>query len=157
MQMSHRYLKAEIVHQFPTTGQLVLLVSFVKVMEKIIRNALLDHVFGDNLVSPLQHGFVPGRSAVTQLLASLDQWTDIIDQGGSFDIVYLDFAKAFNSILHVRLTRKLESYSVTDKVLKWIVVFLTNRRQRVVLDGAASTWLPVISGVPQVQYWIRCY
>jgi hypothetical protein len=120
-----------------------------KVMEKIIINALLDHVFGNNLVSSLQRGFVPGRSTVTQLLAALDQWTDIVDQGGSFDTVYLDFAKAFDSVPHVRSTRKLESYSVTDKLLKWTVAFLTNRRQRVVLDGAASTWLPVISGVPQ--------
>ena len=104
--------------------------------------------------SPLQHGFIPGRSTVTQLLAVLDLWTDIIDRGGNFDTVYLDFAKAFDSVSHIRLLRKLESCNVTDRVLKWIEAFLTDRRQRVVLDGVASTWLPILSGVRRVLSWV---
>jgi hypothetical protein len=120
-----------------------------KVMEKLVRAALLQHLIGFNLVSPYQHGFIPGRSVVTQLLAVLDAWTDILDHGGSFDAIYLDFAKAFDSVPHIRLIKKLQSYSVVGRVLAWVEAFLANRRQRVVIQGIHSEWLPVISGVPQ--------
>ncbi len=120
-----------------------------KVIEKLVRVALLSHLMDHNLVSPFQHGSVPGRSVVTQLLAVLDCWTDILDNGGSFDAVYLDFAKAFDSVPHFRLIKKLQSYNVGGRVLRWVEEFLANRRQRVVLQGTNSEWLPVISGVPQ--------
>jgi ribonucleases P/MRP protein subunit RPP40 len=73
----------------------------------------------------------------------------MIDQGGNFDTVYLDFAKAFDSVSHIHLLWKLESCNVTDGVLKWIEAFLTDCSQRVVLGGITSTWLPILSGVLQ--------
>lgn len=72
-----------------------------------------------------------------------------MDQGGSFDAVYLDFAKAFDSVPHMRLLRKLQASNVAGRILQWIEAFLVNRRQRVVIKGSHSEWLPVISGVPQ--------
>lgn len=110
---------------------------------------MLDHLLTNNLILCYQHGFVPARSTVTQLLAVLDKRTDIIDCGGNFDAVYFDFAKAFDSVPYLRLIRKLKALSITDKVLQWISALLSDRRQRVVLDGTASSWLPATSGVPQ--------
>jgi hypothetical protein len=63
--------------------------------------------------------------------------------------VYLDYAKAFDSVPHHRLILKLQSYGVSEKVLYWIQSFLSDRRQQVIVAGSNSNWAPVISGIPQ--------
>jgi len=67
-------------------------------MEKLVRNAILDHMFDNDFISGYQHGFLPGRSCTTKLLEVLDKWTEILDNGGTLDLVYLDLAKAFDSV-----------------------------------------------------------
>ena len=67
-----------------------------KVMERLVRHALLDHMICNGFLSESQHGFVRGRSCTTQLLKVVDKWTEILDRGGAVDAVYLDFAKAFD-------------------------------------------------------------
>ena len=67
----------------------------------------------------------------------------------SLDAIYLDFAKAFDSVPHRRLMKKLEAYGITGNLLKWSEAFLTARRQRVMVNGEASEWSEVLSGVPQ--------
>ena len=57
-----------------------------KVMEKLVRNAILDHMFDNDFVSGYQHGFLPGRSCTIQLLEVLDHWTEILDNGGALDV-----------------------------------------------------------------------
>jgi len=120
-----------------------------KVLEKLIRDAVLDHMLQNKFLSDKQHGFVHGRSCTTQLLKVIDLWTEILDQGGAIDSVYLDFAKAFDTVPHERLLVKLASYGISGQVLHWIRHFLTGRRQRVAVAGAFSTWIEVLSGVPQ--------
>jgi len=63
-------------------------------------------------------------------------------------MVYLDFAKAFNSVPHRRLLVKLENYGIKGNILEWIQQFLTERRQQVGVHSTCSRWLPVLSGVP---------
>ena len=63
--------------------------------------------------------------------------------------VYLDFAKAFDSVAHERLLRKISAYGIKGSVLSWIRDFLTGRRQYVSVKGESSTWKDVVSGVPQ--------
>ncbi|KAK3790961.1 hypothetical protein RRG08_039822 [Elysia crispata] len=83
------------------------------------------------------------------LLEVINKWTEALDEGKPIDAVYLDFAKAFDSVPHQRLILKIDSYSITSKVQSWIRAFLTNRRQRVSISGSVSEWSPVTSGVPQ--------
>ena len=52
--------------------------------------------------SPFQHGFVSGKSCVTQLLGFLDNLTEALDQGDDVDIIYLDFSKVFDKLQHRR-------------------------------------------------------
>ena len=119
-----------------------------KVMEGVIRDKLVDHLLSHGL-SEHQHGFVHGRSCALQLLTVLNQWTEMLDNGKPVDVMYMDFAKAFDSVPHERLLQKLSAYGISGTLLSWIRDFLTGRRQRVVVDGAKSDWKRVNSGVPQ--------
>ena len=120
-----------------------------KVMESVIRDELVLYLEESNLLSPFQHGFISHRSCTTNLLATLDAWTEMIDSGSSVDAIYLDFSKAFDSVPHLRLLEKLKAYGICEKLLYWIEDFLIGRRQRVCVNGAYSQWSPVTSGVPQ--------
>ena len=72
-----------------------------------------------------------------------------LDKLGSVDAVFLDFAKAFDKVSHAHLLYKLECYGIKGQILNWLRDFLTSRKQRVVIEGQASDWLSVTSGVPQ--------
>ena len=118
-------------------------------MEKIIREHVIEHLQVNKLISRQQHGFTKGRSCVTQLLDVTDAWTEILDEGGSIDIIYMDFMKAFDSVPHQRLLAKLSAHGIQGKVLEWIQAFLSERGQRVVVNGTSSQPAPVTSGIPQ--------
>ena len=120
-----------------------------KVLESIIREKMIMHFMNSNILSEAQHGFVPGRSCVSQLLQVIEEWTESLDDGNPIDVLYLDFKKAFDSVAHNRLIVTLHSLGIRGKLLDWIRDFLRNRKQRVILEGAASNWSPTTSGVPQ--------
>ena len=65
------------------------------------------------------------------------------------DAIYLNFQKAFDYVPHKRLIRKLAAYGVTGKIIRWIETFLTDRKQRVCVEGSLSNWEDVLSGIPQ--------
>ena len=120
-----------------------------KVMETFVRDAVREHLLKNDLISSQQHGFIPGRSTSSQLLECFDEWSLMIEEGSSVDVIYLDFKKAFDAVPHKRLINKLYAYGIRGKVLAWIDAFLTQRAQRVVINGEASDWAEVTSGIPQ--------
>ena len=73
----------------------------------------------------------------------------MIEEGSSVDVLYLDFKKAFDAAPHKRLINKLYAYGIRGKVLAWIEAFLTQRAQKVIINGEASDWAEVTSGIPQ--------
>ena len=120
-----------------------------KMMESIVRDAIVAHLMKNNLFTNDQHGFVPGRDCITQLLVCMEIWTKMIEDGHCFDVIYTDFSKAFDSVPHERLFVKMESLGIGGDILKWVKSFLRERTQCVNVDGAYSTWKKVISGIPQ--------
>ena len=107
------------------------------------------HLTATNSISAHQHGFLSGRSCSTNLLAALEDWTSSLDEKIPVDTIYLDFAKAFDSVPHKRLLYKLQKYGINGSLHKWIEYFLINRRQCVSVKGEHSGWVPVKSGIPQ--------
>ena len=103
----------------------------------------------NGLITDDQHGFVPERDCITQLLMCIEDWTKRLEESKAFDVIYTDFAKAFDSVPHERLFLKLEAIGVSGDVLKWIKSFLRGRTQCVNVDGIRSTWRDVLSGIPQ--------
>ena len=107
-----------------------------KIMESIVRDAILAHMVKNNLLAGEQHGFVPARNCITQLLLCLEDWTNMIE------------------ISQKHLTQspmkiKIESLGFKGNTLEWITSFLKNRKQCVKVAGKLSQWNEVLSVVPQ--------
>ena len=120
-----------------------------KILERIIRDGLVEYLKKLGLIDINQHGFTSGKSCNTQLLEVLEQWTEILDAGGDWDCIYMDYQKAFDSVPHERLLKKVESLGISGKLYGWIKDFLHNRKQRVALGNIFSEWSEVSSGIPQ--------
>jgi len=120
-----------------------------KVMERVIKDKVLEHLTRHQLINDSQHGFLPQRSCLSNLLDFLSYVQPIVDGGEAVDAIYLDFQKAFDKVPHKRLLVKLRGYGLGGDIIGWIEGWLNDRHQRVVLNGCASGWSEVVSGVPQ--------
>ena len=118
-----------------------------RICESIIADKIKEHI-ADKICS-VQHGFTAKKSTVTQLFETYENWVDLIDNCQCIDVVFIDFAKAFDSVSHKKLISKLSEYGIRGNLLNWIEQFLKDRKQQVVVDGECSNVGDVISGVPQ--------
>jgi hypothetical protein len=107
------------------------------------------HLKRNNIINNSQHGFRKGRSCTTNLLEFMETVTKAADEGKAVDVIYLDFAKAFDKVPIKRLIAKLSSIGIGGSMLKWISDWLSGRKQRVVVQGKYSSWREVLYGVPQ--------
>ena len=120
-----------------------------KLLERMVKNEIDVFIETNNLIKDSQHGFRRGRSPMTNLIEFMNVTTKWFDQGKCFDIIFLDFSKAFDVVCHKRLMIKLEAIGIRGKVLRWIKDWISKRRQRVVVDGEYSDWVEVLSSVIQ--------
>ena len=120
-----------------------------KILESIIRDHIIEFLSAKNIFSSHQHGFTYHKSCFTNLLETFEDWTSSIDLGKSIDVIFLDFKKAFDIVPHQRLLKELKGYGIKTECLDWIKSFLSDRYQRVVVNGDNSKWFSVVSGVTQ--------
>ena len=121
----------------------------IKVFEKILKNHIVRFLEDNSLFNPGQHGFRKGRSCLSELLAHFDEIIDGLINGANIDVVYLDFAKAFDKVDFNVLLKKLHKIGVRGKLHDWIKSFLTDRTLYVVVNGVMSLPCLVLSGVAQ--------
>ena len=122
-----------------------------KVFEKVIYNNLFKHLQSNKLLSENQSGFRSGDSCVSQLIAITHEIYKSFDGDPSLETrgIFLDISKAFDKVWHKGLLYKLKSYGIDGKAYKIIENYLSNRQQRVLLNGQSSSWLNINAGVPQ--------
>ena len=120
-----------------------------KMLEAIIARAIRKHLDDHSLIKNSQHGFTKGKSCLTNLLSFYRKVFETMDSGDRYDIVFLDFSKAFDRVPHGRLLSKVKAHGIGGKILGWIRGWLSNRQQRVQINGRKSDWGRVTSGVPQ--------
>jgi len=89
-----------------------------KVLESIIKDAVVCHLDQNNFPASCQHGFVKGRSTLTNLLETLESWTKILEEGLGLDIIYLDYRKAFDTVSHHKLLTKLAKFRAGKQTVK---------------------------------------
>ena len=136
--------------EFASNYRSISLTSIVcKVMESIVKDDILAYMVSNKLLTNLQNGFVPGKSCQSNLRLMLNFLTESIEYETDTDLVYLDFAKAFDSVAHNRLICKLHSYGISGLLLLWMRNFLSHRRQQVRVNDTLSNWENITSGVPQ--------
>ena len=82
-------------------------------------------------------------------MTSGNRFYDSLEVGGQIDVIYTDLEKAFDKVLHQRLVKKLKFYKVNPDIIDWIRSFLFNRKMRVRINNKFSSWINVISGIPE--------
>jgi len=120
-----------------------------KIMESIIKDKLIAYLLDKKLITKQQHGFLAKHSTCSQLLECVNDWSIELNVRNCIDVAYIDFQKAFDSVVHSKLCHKLKSYGISGKLLNWITEFLFNRVQAVKINNIVSDYVPVKSGVPQ--------
>ena len=112
---------------------------FSKLAEFVIKGRILSHLVRNRLMSRFQHGFTVGRSVSTNLLECLDDWASNLEKGIPTDILYFDFSKAFDSVVHSKLIHELQNqFLLNEGIVNSIAAFLNNRQQQVKVGNSYS-------------------
>ena len=122
---------------------------FCKLMERVITAELSEHLLSTGIITKRQHGFVAKRSTTTNLLDSLNDWTLSVENRLIETIVYVDFARAFDTVSHEKLQLKLQACGVGGQLLHLIMDFLRDRSQATKVGHDISHRVSLTSGVVQ--------
>ena len=111
-----------------------------KIFEKIVFKYVYNYFKENFILSIFQSGFQSGKSTTTQLIEVYHKFCQSVDEGKEIRVVFLDIKKAFDRVWHKGLIYKLHKCGITGKLLDWFVDYLSNRLQRVVINGQTSSW-----------------
>ena len=118
-------------------------------MERCIHKHLYNYISENNLLTPFQSGFIQGDSTIFQILHTYHSFLEAVDSGKEVQVVFCDISKAFGRVWHRGLLHKLAGMGLSEGLLRWFKSYLSNRRQRVILNGIESNWADVLAGVPR--------
>ena len=126
-----------------------LLSIFDKIMEKIMHKKLYNFLEEHKILYEKQFGFRKKNSTAHSLIEITEKIKDSIDNGKFGCGIFIDLKKAFDTVNHKILIRKLEHYGIRGSILKWFESYLTDRKQYVFFNGVSSDTKLITCGVPQ--------
>ena len=112
----------------------------------------MQNYFG-NIWSKYQCGLRKGYNAQHCLITLIEKWKQSVDYGGAFGALMIDLSKAFDCLPHELLIAKLDAFGSDKKSIKLVHNYLSNRKQRVKINGSYSSWREILCGVPQGLIW----
>lgn len=126
-------------------------ISKLCIISKVFERIVYDQVYATfrNSFSPFQHGFLKGRSTVSNLVLLNEFITETMEGGSQVDVIYTDYSKAFDRIDHDLLLDKLHNLGIRGDLFRWFTSYISHRSQAVVLGNFTSDWMGIPSGVPQ--------
>ena len=123
---------------------------FSKILERLMYNRLYKHLSNSKILYPKQFGFQKSHSTDHALLQLVDQIYESFERNEYTIGVFIDLSKAFDTVDHNILLKKLEIYGISDTHLQWFRNYLSNRKQYIQFDGWQKTnYKTVKCGVPQ--------
>ena len=122
---------------------------FDKVLEKLMFNRLMSFITSQNILSSNQYGFQKNKSTSLAVMEILSKVTNALNENLYSSCIFLDFAKAFDTVNHDILLKKLHHYGIRGVINKWFSSYLSNRTQSVSVAGCNSNPLSISCGVPQ--------
>ena len=120
-----------------------------KILEKIIFDQVYAFLDQNRLISTKQSGFRPGDSCIYQLISITSDIYKNFEKHDETRAVFLDISKAFDKVWHDGLIFKLKSNGISGNLLQFLENYVSNRYQRVTLNGSESSWRSISAGVPQ--------
>ena len=141
--------KSNEENKFENYRPISFLTCFSKLLEKLMAIRLTKFVDKNNILSKHQYGFRKNRSTEHAIIDFVDKITKSIDQGKFSVGIFLDLSKAFDTINHKILIRKLEHYGIRGIAKKWFENYLCKRKQLAKFNGIKSERMTITTGVPQ--------
>jgi hypothetical protein len=119
-----------------------------KIFEQIIHRKIVTHLESNNILPLCQHGFRANHSVTNQLLSVVDDLSLAIENKKCADIIYFDLQKAFDTVPHSRLLKKISNMGIQGPLLVWLTDYLSDRKFCVKVNNTFSSQKDVTSGVP---------
>lgn len=126
---------------------IAILNNFSKIFEGAVHNLMYSKI--KNVINVHQHGFIKGRSTMTNLSCASQIIAETIDANGQLDVIYTDITKAFDKLDHKILLDKMQHYGLSDDLRQWFLSYLSHREQVITINGYCSKPFYPTSGVPQ--------
>ena len=120
-----------------------------KILERVLSRKITEYLLSNNLISEAQHGFLKRRSTCTNLLQCTDDWSLSTELGFQTVVVYIDFAKAFDTVSHSKLLHKLYYCGIRGILLSWFKCFLDSHTHQTKVKSSLSYIADLISGIVQ--------
>ena len=122
---------------------------FARMLERLVHDQLSEFLTFSNILTSSQAAFRKLNSTTTSLISSTDHWHENMDNNKMNLAIFLDLRKAFDTVDHSILIKKLNSYGIVDRTGDWFESYLTNRTQFCTLNGNKSKQRKVTCGIPQ--------
>ena len=126
-----------------------ILPAISKVFEKVIYHQLFNYLTSNNLLYPSQYGFRANHSTEQASIELIDRILNLMENNDVPFSIFIDLSKAFDTLNHEILLRKLSFYGLDDVSLNLFQSYLSNRKQFVSFDGTQSEYGCITTGVPQ--------